>query len=283
MIDHSTCGGGLGSGGLGASPFGSGYELALLSAQQYALNAIDVCFLGVPEAGNPFAASDSLNVLNWTLSVIDPFGAQNRLVQNVTRVNASTVRVFVDGPLQEGTTYRLTCSESVLSDLGIPLDPNCSYVEFVAFGLAFSTQRANGQVVEPRMDLSNPFVPQDAKQDPIALGTFQLNDRKDYALDSGVAYLRKRILRRATTALGGFFHLPGYGFAEPLKGPITPDVLRRMQTLAQAQVLREPDVVQATVTVARDPSIPTIVIVTIRALTRENAPVEAQFPVDLAT
>lgn len=283
MIDHSTCGGGLGSGGLGANPFGSGYELALLSARQYSLNSIDVFFLGVPEAGNPFSIADALNVVNWSLSVVEPYGAQNRLVQNVTRIDASTIRVFVDGPLQQDVVYRLTCSLTVLSDLGIPLDPNCSYVDFDTFGLAFSTQKANGQVVEPRTDLANPYLERDSVQDPTALGTFQLNDRRDFALDTGDAYLRKRIIRRATTALGGFFHLSGYGFLEPLKAPITADLLRRLQTQAQAQVLREPDVSQASVVVQRDPSSPFLVIVTIKATTVGGTVVEADFTLDVAT
>lgn len=283
MIDHSTCGGGLGSGGLGANPFGSGYELALLSARQYSLNAVDVFFLGVPEASNAFSITDVLNTVNWSLSVVEPFGAQNRLVQDVARIDASTIRVFVDGPLQQGVTYRIACSVSVLSDLGIPLDPACDYVDFDTFGLAFSTQKANGQVIEPRMDLANPYLERDAVQDPSALGTFQLTDRRDLALVTGDSYLRKRILRRATTALGGFFHLSGYGFLEPLKAPITPDLLRRMQTQAQAQVLREPDVTQASVVVQRDPNSPFLVIVTIKATTVGGTVVEADFTLDAAT
>lgn len=157
--------------------------------------------------------------------------------------------------------------------LCVPATPTgeCAQADFVALR-AFVVRTRSGIVDEnTRTDFANPQTLPDAENfDPPPLGTFQINDRGDFAIERGTAYLRKRLLRRATSALGAFFHLPNYGFAEPIKGTITPDLLRRMQARAQSQVLQEPDVVRASVLVFRDTSAPNVVTIRITVTDREG-------------
>lgn len=257
-----TCGGAFGSGGLGSTPFGSGTTFALAAAVQVRLNAVDVTFTVPPLAVDPASIFDALFPANWTLTGIDPYTATARLAQYCERRDALTVRVFFDGPLTAPAIYALAVNPRVRDAYGVPIAP-CSALVFGTF--APERQPAPGVAETLRSDVANPNTLQDAvKVDPPPLGTFQIDDRGDYANETGRAYLRKRVFRRAFTGLGEFFHLPSYGFSEPLKSKITPQLLRRMQARAQAQLLREPDVAAASVSVQALVDAPSIVVVSMR-------------------
>lgn len=76
------CGGALGSGGAGASPFGSGSILGIESAFQSAMNAV------APRMRDPGDVRDALRAAGWSLSVVGPLPIVARLVQAVERVDA---------------------------------------------------------------------------------------------------------------------------------------------------------------------------------------------------
>lgn len=277
----NPCAGAFGSGGFGASPWGSGYGLAVESALQTARNAVDVSFIGNPQASDPATFTDALNPANWTVTARDPALATPRLVQFVEKVDDDTLRVFVDGALDAFATYRIEASDLlVTAETGLPIDPTCTFADFLTFG-SFAIL-GKPRALRERVDLANPQLDKDAPTSGAPLGTLQITSTGDYANERGRSYLRKRVLRRFTTGLGQFFHLPGYGAAEDLKGNITPDVLRRIQTRGQAQILREPDVVQALVAVQRHPSDPAVVIVAISVIDRNGNVVEATTEVNLA-
>lgn len=262
-------------------PAGTGSPGALLEARHARANAVDVTFAEPPRAFDPADARDVLNPANWTIAVREPADAIVRLPQFVERIDAYTVRVYFDGELSPFAVYRITVSARATSAAGVPF-LLCLDADFAAFGVA--TIRTSGIPADlQRTDLMNPQITRDAQQnDPPPLGTFQISDRGDYALERGRAYLRKRILRRAVTGLGGFFHLPAYGFAEGQKTLITPDLLRRTQARAQSQIMREPDVVSVSVSVKADPDAASVVVLRIRAIDREGNVVDEQVPIDLS-
>lgn len=240
------CTGALGSGGAGSTPLGSASYLAVAEAREVSRNSVRVTFSTAPVASDPATAWDALNPENWRLEPLSPHGIVVRLAQVVRRVAETAVDVFFDGPLDAPATYRIVV-ENVREVGGgeISLDEECRAAAFATFPL-FRVPPARARAA--RVDLANPQLLNDEKvTNP--LGTFQINDRGDFALESGRAYLRKRILRRATSALGSFFHLPAYGFEQPLKGLIKPSVIRSLQSAVLAQVLREPDVAKAAVEV----------------------------------
>lgn len=273
------CAGGFGAGAFGAEPFGSGYTFAVDEARQVAMNAVDVSFVGTPAASDPATFWDALNPANWSLSVRSPADAVLRLVQFVERRDAHTVRVFVDGPLSAPAVYRLTIATTVEDELGRPVAVSCRDLDFHTFA-RFRPAPTASLPAEAPTDLMNPWQVRDAEfTDPPPLGTFQINDRGDLALEAGRAYLRKRIFRRATTGIGEFFHLPQYGFAEPLKGKITPDLLRRMQARAQAQIAREPDVLAVRVEASQVSGAPGVVLLDIKATDRYGNVEELTVPV----
>lgn len=240
------CVGAFGSGPVGAMPFGSGSLLAVVGARQHALNSVDVTFLVPPRAGNPGDVRDATNPANWTLTPVDPPTSVNRLVQFVERIDELTMRVYFDGPLASFVTYEITASSSITDPAGAPLG-GCDSAIFATFG-APRAEVATAQ--EATIDLANPFVPSDAPSPDSPLGTFQVADTGDFANDRDRQNLRKRVLRRATTREGGFFHMPTYGFAPKLKGLARTGLLRTIQNNANAQIRLEPDVKDVQVTVS---------------------------------
>lgn len=277
------CSGASGSSAFGAGPFGSGSVLSVASAEQEALNAILVTFSGLPLMSDPGSIFDARNPANWTVTPRSPFGALVRLVQWTEKADDDTVRLLLDGPLSAPAVYRVTVSERVTDVYGVPVAPGCLFVELTTF----APTRVPPEFVAPTevpADLNNPFLVKDAALvDPPPLGTFQITPAGDYALERGVPYLRKRILRRATTMLGEFFHLPDYGFAQPLKGTIKPDLLRKLQALAQQQILREPDVASALVTARLAQGTTNIVVLDMKVTDRYGRTEELTVPVRLRT
>ena len=275
-----TCGGGLGVGAFGTMPFATGYGLVIEEVRVSSRNSVDVTFSSPPRAFNDAATDDALNPDNWSFSLLEPFGAVLPLVQTVLKRSSVTFRIYGDQDFAEDARYGVTVSATVETMDGSPIDPDCVEGTFVGLGLVVLPPSA-AQAEQPS-DLNNPQVPRDQKgitQD--ALGTFQLTATGDYALESGRSYLRKRIIRRATTGLGDFFHLPNYGFAPAPKGLITTDLLRRIQARAMEQVLLEPDVVSANVTVSANASRPEIVTINIRVRDKLGATEDLSVPVTL--
>ena len=253
-----TCGGAFGSVGVGSGAFGAGTVLAVEGVRETRLNALLVTFNVPPLALDRSSVFDALYADNWTLAALSPWGAVVRLAQACARVSALEVEVYLDGILAAPATYALTLNPRVRDALGLP-SSGCRSAVFSTF--ASERVPTVAERATERSDIGNPQTLSDLKRrNP--LGTYQINDRGDYANESGRAYLRKRVFRRAMTSLGEFYHLPNYGFAETLKGTITPALLRRMQARAQAQLLREPDVASASVTVQALADAPGIVVVT---------------------
>lgn len=276
-----SCGGALGSGGVGSTPVGSGSLLFVLSARQESLNAVIVTFAVPPEAFDPATFWDALRVRNWSLTPIDPPTAARRLVQYVERGPTSfDVRVFLDGPLDAPATYQITVSGDVRSATGGAGAPSveCRSALFVTFPptrYPFGT----GSPDLPS-DLDNPQTVSDAGQNA-PIGTYQITEQGDLGIVSGRRYLRKRILRRVLTVIGGFFHLPTYGAAEPLKGRLSTTVMLRVQARLQAQIALEPDVVAVSVEVSQLLGNQPVMVIEIRARDRSGPldPISVPVPI----
>jgi len=169
--------------------------------------------------------------------------------------------VWFDGNLTPGGSYEL---QLVLDD---PLAPGCDCTPLVGLTLRRDTHQTDARDGDRLQDVANPAVPRDALRLPPLLGTYQLTDTGDLGLDrSTEASLRKRIIRRVTTAASGFFHLPGYGAMPKLKGLLTVDAAERLQARIRAQVLQEPDVVDVRVVVSAVSGFPGVLSAAITAL-----------------
>lgn len=249
--------GGLGAGAMGAMGVGDGGH-GILDVAQASLNSIRVNFTFPVKQLVPTSPDDALTPGNYTVVPILPPDAITRLVISVESINNSAVLLLLDGVLPEDSIYSVVMADTVVDVNGALL---ACLVD------AFRTLSPAEVQPSASTDLANPSFLKDADLvDPPPLGTLQITDRGDIGLDTGVPYLRKRVLRRVTTAFGGFFHLPNYGFVPPLKSRVSRGVLQTMQSRARAQIIREPDVQQATVIISRGAD-PSLVIIDIRILT----------------
>jgi len=211
----------------------------LTDAVQYAINAVDVTFTDPPPPTlDPFALLDALNLGEYTVTRVVPFGLEVpplRLLQLAESQGGVVVRLFFDGPLVEGLEYTITWAGG-------------GSASFVAFGSTRQVETRR-QVVRDRFDIANPQTERDAQSTGAALGTFQPNDTGGLQLESRRRYLRKRILRRLSTAPGGFYHLQGYGLRPGSKRLLSPTRAREMVVDARAQIRSEPGVLDARVTI----------------------------------
>lgn len=269
------CGGSFGSGPFGSMGFGSGSGLGVRSAEEIALNAIRVTFSEAPQASDPATAWDALNPENWTVEPLSPVGAITRLVQDVQPGELpEQILVYMDGSLSAPGLYRITVAGTIRDLGGGTISSECLYADFETFRPARVPPGAT--LDTSRYDVANP------QTRAALLGTYQINDRGDYANESGRAYLRKRVIRRATSALASFFHLPNYGFAARLKGLIRPADLRRMQTAAEQQIAEEPDVAGVRARARQHPQNPSVVILDLRVKDTLGGTLEIAVPIDFA-
>ena len=81
-------------------------------------------------------------------------------------------------------------------------------------------------------------------------GTLLVDKAGDYESVSGAALVKKLILRRLMSRPGDFFHLPKYGIGLRDKEPVTGGNLGKLKTEIERQVLLEPEVGVAAVSLA---------------------------------
>lgn len=231
--------GAFGSGGFGSVAFGGALGgSAISSIRIRALNALEVTLDGAI-AISPALPDDPLNIASWSLSLYPGQSGAVPLVQYVEKVSDHVVIVYFDGPMTQNTLYNFAYVSAA--------DPT-----FLMRVLTPAQVRAaQGFVDTNRYDLANPNLLADASGNVIALGTLQATDAGDYAIESGAKYLRKRLLRRLTTAYRSFLFLSNYGLAIPAKRIMRPSELQRFRIEALRQVKAEPDVRAAFVSVTQ--------------------------------
>lgn len=234
--------GGFGTAAFGTASFGTG-TIGIVDARALSPITVRVVFNAPVQAIDPTDPTDALYALNWSFEPLDP-DAPFRLAQLVEQVDALTFDVTTDAVLGDKARYQVIASDNI-----VPLGSDqCACFVSAQLPPVVPIQ----QVRERFADIANPWQPGDGGTPLDApLGTYQVTSEGDYKLDGGTPNLKKRIIRRMTTIKGSFFHLPDYGDMPVLKGGTTPGQLLEMQAKYRSGILREPDVVQASVRVRR--------------------------------
>ena len=229
-------------------------QVAVVGVAQYSLNSVDVGFNTFPLTFDEFTDGDALNPSTYTISRTD--GEDAPFILSVECVGPGVIRIYVDAIFVEGVEYTVTVS-GVTSAAGETLGPaNSGSFEGIGRGVATSIIDPS----EPRTDILN-AVGADSIEDGL-----RYDPSGDLANQSGRSYLRKRLLRRITTVMGGFFHLPGYGAGQRLKTRISGSKVARMEKQIQAQCEQEPDVRSVSVSATiRSASIVRVVVTVLDA------------------
>jgi hypothetical protein len=190
---------------------------------------------------------DALNSASWT--VVGPVrnaegvvvGTSDRVVASVEYVDATTYRLITLFPLGPATDTLTVSTVGLRNPVGA-VQPDAA----ISFdGCAQAPQL----VAQPGTtgDLRN-IQPQ--VLDNQVSGTLQVGSDGDYQLGTVEETVRKLIIRRLTIPKGGFTWLPDYGLDLPVKGLISPGQLPVIRDTIKANVLKEPEVVDAGVRVS---------------------------------
>ncbi len=219
-------------------------------------NIIDVDFSMPPLAQNSNDTADVLNALNWTLkdqnnnvipiasiSVPTFTGLQNNqgIVSgaNLTNVkNGLSAFITTAGPLNAGMTYTLTASATLQDTNGDVISGNLVW----SFQGLYASEVVTYLINLVGNDLSYDFINND----------INATTDGDWDTQTGVDQVKKKILRRLTTKPGGFFHIPSFGLAIPSKTLLLPSKVLKMQKDVKRQIMQEPGVTDANVSITSD-------------------------------
>lgn len=209
-----------------------------------------VFFTEQPQHRSPLSIYDCLNRDNWTISVTDG-DAPSPVLESVSDVTANPLPgnadawssdLYFDRGLEIGSLYEITASTAMRSFVGATIDAPPD-----------NTVEAYGSVIVVR---TRPERPALYRADPFDYfyktfdGTYQLTSTNDFALHTGESALKKRIIRRAISTPGGFFHLDDYGAGIQCKRLNTPTDRARIRAQMLEQVRTEPGVAAASVSVS---------------------------------
>lgn len=231
------------------------FEIIQASAIQN--NIIDVDFNKVPMAINPNGLNDVLNPSNWLLvdannkkisiasisvpvfsNLIKDNGGIPQGANSTNVKNGLSVFITTAGALLSNMTYTLTAFSNIYSSLSIPISGTLVWTFYGIYATEAMTFLKNliGN------DLSYDFISND----------ITATSDGDWDVMTGIPQIKKKILRRLTTPLGGFFHLPNFGVAIPSKTLLTPSKVLKLQKDLQRQILQEIGVTGAAVTVSQN-------------------------------
>jgi len=246
-------------------PFGAGGPLSVVFAIAISGQTVRVVFNEEPAHYSPAGANDALNPSNYFFSIVSGDG-KVPIPLGVSTVPAlfpdSGVRtadqygfdVSVDQPLALGMRYRVE-ARRIVSRAGL--------------GLGFTYGTDFMGVVPPATARPKPRRTDFADLATTPDGAFRF-DGGDIATAPGSESYRTRVLRRASTVVGSFVFLQGYGAGFKLKNPASPAEISVMQKDLKRQLEREPETETATITTKLIP-LPGILTVNIYCKTKQGA------------
>lgn len=256
---------GWGGGTWGTTPWGGGLltGLELLSAIAVSENVVQLVFNRAVYLSNLLDAPDASIASKFAIAPVPGTvgldGTPARAVSAVlvtysesppagTPMGAS-LDVTVDRPFTPYSAYyTIKCSGLFTLDLDEELDAMTSKQEF--YGLFKEVVAPTLEAPHPVRDFANPQTLSALSADVPAtsdnqLGVFQVDPTGDYASDSGIISLKKRIYRRLITVPGGFLHLgPNYGVGVFAVGKrLASNAMReKLAAKAEQQIALEPEV-----------------------------------------
>ncbi len=242
--------------GIDGGYYTSPVTFKILAVNAIQNNIVDVDFSMPPLARNSNDTADVLNTSNWILkdssnntipiamiSVPAFTGLQNNQgivaganLQNVKLGLSAFITTSV--PLFAGINYTLTASPSLKNINGNIISGNLVWT----FQGLYASEVVTYLINLIGNDLSYDFVGND----------INATSDGDWDTQTGVEQVKKKILRRLTTKPGGFFHIPNFGIAIPSKTLLLPSKVLKMQKDVKRQILQEPGVTDANVSITSD-------------------------------
>jgi phage baseplate assembly protein W len=240
---------GLGSAPFGSSRFGGAGELVIRGAVAIGLHEVLVDFDRRPMALDRGAYDSATNPRNWAITPVDPTlgGAPPR--SPVPTRELAVIGVDYDdftAPTQVIVATDLAMEPQVFYDITAqPLIKGAACEDLV--------DRVTWRVLARRAPraaaLPSAYYVDRYRDLHITADGVVQDPNGDIALHGGLEALRKRVLRRVTTALGSFAMLPDYGTELRIKSTIRRGDLQALANTVTSQVMQEPDVLRASAVV----------------------------------
>ncbi len=250
-------------------------NLELLAADALRENVIRLVFNKAPLFSGFADATDAFRANRYTVTPVfgtvgrDGLPARSVFVLYATQALdedplGRLVDITVDRALSpHPSAYTVLINGLVTEDGGNPIDPLFAAITFL--GLSRVIVPATPEDAYASRDFANPqtlasLLEQAGTTDPKQLGTYVIDSTGDYANDTGLLNLKKRIFRRLITAKGAFLHAPEYGLGAGtrLKRLNTATEREALATEAELQIAQEPDVQKVKVRVIQDSANPSV-------------------------
>jgi hypothetical protein len=287
--------------------------LQITAAVAVAENVVRLYFAEVPYVSGILDATDGADPDHYDVEVVPgTVGFDNNPVRPVSAVSAGTtvdyagvvqsaqIDVVTDRPMSPYPAQYTVTVTGLATASGGAMAPATQTLQF--YGVLKQLQQSSTNVAVPSRDFANPQSITSVQGSTIGastsafassvagglvtLGAFVADDSGDYAIEQGLSALLKRIYRRAMSVPGAFAHLPltyGVGLGQQVKQLSTAAVRNRLASSLQTQILLEPEVVQASVTVYSDPVTPVITRFTAYVKTRQGVSRQLDMPFNTQT
>jgi hypothetical protein len=232
---------------------------AITNAFAAGIRVVRVTFNIEPLHESSTGPGDVLNPALWAVKRLDTNVMSTVLTVEPYNLPFTFDIFLLEKLADKSVTYQISTS-AVVTATGEPITFSGSTATFLGIQ-AFEDQidRIVSSKRAAIRDLANP----PAMTGTQLGGTLQIIGR-DYATVEGTDLLKKLILRRLITRPGEFSHLPDYGVGLAVKEPMPQTNVSRLEKVIKDQVLKEPEVDVASVTVSVD-AVNHIITVIIRA------------------
>jgi hypothetical protein len=243
------------------APWGGPGLISLITILSVGTNELIAFFDAPPKCRDPLGYRDARNAEMWTITSVDPAvvaldgslvvppGARRPSLvpwigscfldeDDPTQVHIKTVP-----SLEVGIDYDVTLAGSIRG-------ASCEEFGGVATFRIRAADRSQPDksrfaVVDTYRDWANPYV---SNSGELGTGTWLLDETGERVLDNAESSLKKRVIRRIITELGGFMHMPNYGLTSLSKRIARPTAIQGYVVRIQEQIRSEPDVREASVT-----------------------------------
>jgi hypothetical protein len=218
--------------------------MTMASMLAVATGTVQVTFSSPPLAQSPNGTNDALNPQSWTLTRLDTgatFPVVSVVPLNEDEVSPVDFLVSIYGTFPDFSVTLQAATPTLLaadgSTIGTPFTATCPGL--IAVAVSNPDELASSMSLSPT-DIANPPF-----SGLTGGGTLQVGPDGDYVSDTGITLLKKLIIRRLFTSLGGFYHLPDYGAGLAVKSPLPlGEVVKFQQNIVQ-QVQKETGVAKA--------------------------------------
>lgn len=209
-------------------------------------NTLRVFLASEPRHYSTLSLDDALFRDNWSISVLSGPGlvpvvervenAQARPNEFPTIPGAWSIDLRTNTRVLTNTTYLTVASPNLVSAFGAPM----------AAAPDDRDDHPGIAVIRPRRpQRSLQVTPSDSRKDlhyDTLRGIWILDSKSDIALHDGLDALKKRVIRRLISVLGGFYHLPEYGANLKAKELFNATKLSLIRRDALDQIRREEEV-----------------------------------------